>query len=192
MSTLVLLMAVTLVIYGFFLQIREYNILRFTSYRFRYFALRDRLAMMVVQGKLQERSWEYQQIVQAINFHISAVETMSIISILEMVIHYHTTSEEQCQVSRLKRRIDDPAVAAIMVDYMGVTSELIRRNSRVQILLIKFAKQLLAIVGSAARPRHEIIMNPNQALEKIETRRSAFQSAIEMRQSALHAAAAPA
>ena len=177
MSTLLLLLAVTLVMYGVFLQIREHNVLLFTEYRFRYFALRDQLAMRVVQGHLQEQSWEYRYIVQAINFHISAVETMSIIRILEMLIRYHTAREDQCDVQRLQRHIDDPTVAKILVGYMEVTSELIRRNSRMQMGLIKVAKAVLGGLGSNARPTHEIMLNPQEALSKIENKRSMFAAA---------------
>lgn len=175
MNALIFLLVATMVLYVMFLQIREHNELRFTSYRFRYFALRDQLAMLVVRGKLKEQSWEYKHIVSTINFHISAVETMSIIHLVTMLIRHHASSEEQQQVRVLRRHIDDPEVARIMVQYMETTMDLIRRNSRVQMFLVSIASRLLDRFGSCARPRHELFVNPNEALAAIERNKSDFQ-----------------
>lgn len=177
MNTLIFLLAATLVLYVMFLHIREYNELRFTAYRFRYFALRDKLAMLVVQGKLREDSWEYKHIVSTINFHISAVETVSIIRLLTILIKYHTSSEEQRHVRALTKRIDDPAVAKIMVEYMETTMDLIKRNSRVQMFMIWVVKRLLDAIGSTTLLGHGLLDNPNEALAAIETNKSAFSAA---------------
>ncbi|EXI92091.1 MAG: hypothetical protein AW12_00834 [Candidatus Accumulibacter sp. BA-94] len=177
MNTLIFLLVATLVLYVMSLHIHAYNELRFTAYRFRYFELRDKLAMLVVQGKLREDSWEYQHIVSTINFHISAVKTVSIIRLVTMLIRYHTSSIEQQQVRALRRNIGDPAVARIMVEYMETTMDLIRRNSRAQIALIGLATRVMDRFGSKARPEHELVVNPNEALTAIETRKSEFQAA---------------
>lgn len=166
MSVLLFMLIATAVLYCFFLLIREYNELLFTSYRFRYFALRDELAMLVMRGRIDEDSWEYRQIVSAINFHISAVETLSMIRLVSMLIAYHTSPEEKRQFAVLARRIEDDELKAIMVRYMDTTRDLLMRNSRCQIAIIRIAKRLLG--PDARQGRHEIVENPNEALNEIE------------------------
>ncbi len=90
---------VNLIILVFFLyivavQIQQYNNIISDKYRFRYFALRDRLALLVANNEIQEDSWEYQKIIDTINFHISAVETMSIEKLMSVLIEFHTSQEE--------------------------------------------------------------------------------------------------
>jgi len=174
MSLIVSMFVITAAMYCVFLLIREYNELVFTRFRYRYFALRDELALLVVRGRLKEDSWEYQHLVETINFHISVVETMSILRIVELLIRYHTSPNEQGNVQLLSAKIDRPEVASLLVRYMETTAELLRRNSRSQIALIAIAKGLLAFFHSDARPRHEIVTNPHQALAQIETQKTQF------------------
>jgi hypothetical protein len=177
MNTLVFLLVATLVLYVVFLHIHAYNELRLTAYRFRYFELRDKLTMLVVKGKLREDSWEYKHIVETINFHIESVETVSIIRLVTMLIKYHTSTEEQRQVRALTKRIDDPAVAKIMVEYMETTMDLIKRNSRVQLFLIGVAKRVLEARGSTRIFGRGLFENPSEALATIESNKSAFSAA---------------
>lgn len=178
MSVLFFMLMAAVVLCFSFVLIREYNDLVFTRYRFDYFALRDELAMLVMRGRIDEDSWEYQRIVSAINFHISAVETMSIIRVVSMLIAYHTSPEGKQQFAVLARRIDDPELTAIMLRYMDTTYELLVRNSRCQILFIDVVKRLLGCIGSAARPKHEIVENPREALRTIEKNKIALQTAV--------------
>lgn len=178
MSVLLFMLIATSVLFFCFLLVREYNDLVFTRYRFAYFALRDELAMLVMRGRIDEDSWEYQRIVSAINFHISAVETMSIIRVVSLLIAYHTSPEGKQQFAVLARRIDDHELAAIMLRYMDTTYELLVRNSRCQIFFIDLAKKMLGCVGSVARPKHEIVENPSDALQTIENNKVALQAAV--------------
>lgn len=166
MTTLLFLLAMTIVLYGCSMLIREYNVLVFTRFRFRYYALRDELAMRVVHGQLAEDSWEYRHIVAAINYHISAVETMSITEVVRLLIRYHTSEDGRRNARGLVKRVDDPEIKRLLVRYLVTTQDLLRRNSRCQIAMIRLAKRLL---GPAARQgRHEIVENPNEALNEIE------------------------
>ncbi len=98
MNVLISLLIGTYILYILFIQISEYNELELTKFRFRFFALRDRLALLVATGKLAEDSWEYQHIVAVLNYHISAVETMSVMRVVDLLVQYHTSPEEERQV----------------------------------------------------------------------------------------------
>ena len=115
--------------------ISKYNEMIFDKYRFRYFSLRDRLALLVIKGELEEDSWEYKKLIDTINFHISTVETMSIERIVHLLIQYHTSSEEERNVRLIKKNIKSVEVLRITDDFMETTASLIARNSRAQIKL---------------------------------------------------------
>ncbi|HNC51217.1 MAG TPA: hypothetical protein PLO14_03110 [Accumulibacter sp.] len=170
MSLLVSMFVITTSMYCLFLLIREYNQLVFTRFRYRYFALRDELALLVMTGHIMESSWEYQHIVRTINFHISAVETMSITDVVSLLIRYHTSEDGKRKVRYLIRRVDDPAVVSILVRYMGVTQDLLRRNSRCQIVMIRAVKRLFG--PDIRQGKHEFVQNPNEAINAIEQSKS--------------------
>ncbi|MBN8516642.1 MAG: hypothetical protein J5X22_21045 [Candidatus Accumulibacter sp.] len=175
MTTLLSLLAMTIVLYGVSILIREYNVLVFTQFRFRYYALRDELAMHVVRGELPEDSWEYRHIVAAINYHISAVETMSITEVVRLLIQYHTSEDGRRNARHLVKRVDDPVITDLLMRYLGTTQDLLRRNSRCQIALVRIGKRLF---GPAARQgRHEIVVNPNEALNEIEQNKTELRAA---------------
>lgn len=165
----------TMILYAVFVLIREYNALVMTKYRFRYFALRDRLAMLVAAGKLDEDSWEYQHIVDTLNFHISAVEDLSIMRVINLLVEYHTSKDEESRVQKLSRDIDREDIKKIVVAYMTVTHSLIRRNSRVQMALLS---ALAAFVPKSStmrhRRKHTISVNPKKALTAIEQHKACF------------------
>ena len=177
MSELVSLLIGTMILYAIFVHIREYNELIRAKFRFRFFALRDRLAMLVVTGKLAEDSWEYQHIVSTLNFHISAVEKMSIMRVVDLFVSYHTSPKEEQRVKLLSKRIEHKDVAQIVVDYMSVTYDLIKRNSRIQITLIRTVGRLLRSFGSTTlRPSHQVVVNPDRALSAIRSHQSVFEA----------------
>ena len=88
------------VLYIFSVQISAYNEVLFDRCRFRYFALRDQLAMLVINGKLEEDSWEYQTIVDTINFHINTVEKLSIDKVMRVLVEYHISPQEEKTVRK--------------------------------------------------------------------------------------------
>lgn len=137
MTMLISMLIGTSILYIVFLQIRESNELTRTNFRFRYFALRDQLAMLVATGKIKEDSWEYKNIIQTLNFHISAVERLSLFRVVEVISKYHLSSQEERQIKQLSKKIDDKEVAKILFCYLQTTFDLIKRNSRMQILFVR-------------------------------------------------------
>lgn len=157
-------------------QIQKYNQIVFDKYRFRYFALRDRLAMLVVNNKLEEDSWEYQKVVDTINFHISTTEGVSINKIISLLIEYHTSPEEERKVRIIKKKVEHPEVLEIMAEFMEVTASLLERNSRTQIALLKrFSKK--------QKSRHSkdmgSITSHKLALDKVLSYRDELRNSLE-------------
>ncbi|MFA7242413.1 MAG: hypothetical protein WC091_20050 [Sulfuricellaceae bacterium] len=175
MTALISLLIGTFVLYILFLQIRESNELTRTKFRFRYFALRDRLAMLVAAGRLKEDSWEYQHIVETLNFHISAVERLSLSRITDVLADYHLSSKEEQQVKVLRNKIGDKDVAKIVVDYMETTYDLINCNSRVQIALMRVIEQYLRNENAPQSRVEAIATTPNRALSTIRSHQNAFE-----------------
>src|SRR3954451_8770219 len=92
----------TFVLFVISTQISLHNELSSERFRFRYFELRDRLAMMVVKGKISEDSWEYKNIVDSLNFHINAVETMTIWKMVSVLTAYHMSPDGERRAKQRK------------------------------------------------------------------------------------------
>jgi len=170
MTHLLSLLAMTIVLYGLDMLIREYNVLVLTRFRFRYEALRDELAMRVVRGQLAEDSWAYRHIVAAINHHLHALETMSTTEVLRRLIAYHTSADAGTTAAGLVEHGDDPAIKRLLVRYVVITQDLLLRVGRCQIALAKLTRRPLA---PAARKRSpEIFCDLVEALNAIEQSQS--------------------
>ena len=183
MPSLISMFLLVSILYIAFLQLREFNKMTLCEYRFKYFALRDKLAILVVDRKIKEDSWEYKNIINTINFHISTIETMSIMRIAQLLIAYHTSQNEDNKVKALAKKVENKDVAEIIIEYMSITQSLIRRNSKTQIFLLNIANYLFKAlkvgpVHKASINRHDLIQNPNQALLKIDSRKSSFESLV--------------
>ena len=156
--------------YVLFLQIDEYNALVITKYKFRFFALRDRLAMLVIFHGLPEDSWEYKETVKALNFHISATEKLSLMRIIEVITSYHTSPQEEKKFQRFRRRVDRDDVRLVLTDFFKTTHSLLLRNSRAQVAVILF-------VGGVIRWFHRepplamkrAVPNPAEALSALQS-----------------------
>lgn len=162
------LLLLVVVLYVLAVQIDKYNHIIFDKYRFRYFELRDKLAMLVIDGKLDENSWEYQKIVSAINFHIKTIETVSINKIISLLIQYHTSPEEERKVRIIQKKTEHPEVIEIMAEFMDVTVSLLKRNSKMQI-------KMLDVICKTEKKAHKKELRPiashKLALDKLTSYR---------------------
>ena len=100
------------------------------KYRFRFFAMRDELALMVTSGALSEQTWEYQSIVDAINHNIRTIEDVSHEQRLSMILADLVRPDGQRQVKKFSRQVTDERVKAVLYDYFVTTRSLIIRSGR--------------------------------------------------------------
>lgn len=188
MNLVIGFIALLITLYVISRQIDFYNAIVFDKYRFRYFALRDQLALMVVRGELQEDSWEYQKIVDTLNFHISSVETMSVATLLQSLAEYHTSQDEARTVRVIRKRIEDPRVLRILISYFDTTRELMWRNSRSQIrfmsVVAKFLRTKKSRKAAAYSPQIRAVRTSREAISKIDS------SIRDLSENLSHAAAA--
>lgn len=174
MTILISMIIGTLVLHILFVLIRESNELTRTKFRFRYFELRDRLAMLVANGELSEKSWEYQHIVETLNFHISAVERLSLFRIVDVLANYHLSKEEEKQVQLISKKVENRQVAEIVVGYMETTYELIQRNSRMQLAILRGMKRVFFRTKYKDLPpkANLVATTPTRALSAIRSHQS--------------------
>lgn len=156
--------------YVLFLQIDEYNKLMVTKFKFRFFALRDRLALLVVYKKLPEDSWEYSETVKSLNFHISATEKLSLMRVIELLSAYYTSPKEERKVQKLTRQVDRDDVREVLADFFMTTYDLIRRNSKAQILLVRGAARLIRLFHREPSEAMKLaVPNPAHALNSLQS-----------------------
>lgn len=177
METLLSLLILAVWLYVLFLQLDAYSTLINTKFRFSFFALRDKLALLVCNGQINEKSWEYKYVIDALNYHISAVERLSIVEVVEAFIEYHTSPDEDHAIQRLNRTADNDAVKAILVEYMQTVHCMIVRNSRWQFRFIRIAAALIRRFGLSPSPQAKsAIVNPGPALSAISAHRNILQT----------------
>jgi hypothetical protein len=178
MELLFVLFTFATFLYVAFLQIDAYNTLVVAKFRFRFFAIRDKLAMLVCDGSLSENSWEYKYLIDALNFHISVVETLSIVEIAERLVQFHTSPSEDKAFERLKKTVDKPVVKEVLVEYMTTVYSVLERNSKWQARVIKIAISIIAVVKwNPPSVAAQTIVNPAPALRVIDQHRVAFATA---------------
>jgi hypothetical protein len=159
-----------------FVLINEHNKLVTTKYKFMFFSLRDRLMNLVIEKKIEENSWEYNEIVKIINFHISAIENLSVFRVATLLVSYYLSGEESRSVRLIKRKITNKDVAAIVIEHMSITYGLIKRNSRAQIFIIKiFSLILKSKLNTSKNLQKQIVQNPNNALDIINRQKTEFE-----------------
>lgn len=170
METLMSLLIGGFLCYVLFLQIDEYNKLVVLKFKFRFFALRDRLALLVVYKNLPEVSWEYVETIKSLNFHISATEKLSLMRIVKLLSAYHTSPEEERKVQKLSRQVDREDVREVLSDFFMTTYHLIRRNSKAQIALVFCAASLVRFFHrEPSEAMKEVVPNPAHALNALRS-----------------------
>lgn len=182
MITLINIIMLTIILYTFSVQINTYNSLIFEKYRFRYFAIRDRLALLVIDGKIKEQSWEYQRIINAINSHIKTIENMSISNIIRLLVQYHNSPSESRPVDMMRKKIDNEEVIKIMVEFFDITFSILNRNSWMQVKALKIIlsisrrtrNNILDKPTILKTPEMKVIIDSQSALEKIKTFRDSL------------------
>lgn len=137
MNILFSIIFATMLLYIVSLQITFYNEIVRDKYRFRYFALRDELAMLVINNVIEEDSWEYKQIIDTLNFHIQAVDEVSLFRIVRMLSDYHINGANVATVRKMKKKITDEQVAGVLVEFFALTKSLLHRNSKVQMAIVE-------------------------------------------------------
>lgn len=144
MTVLLVLLATCFLLYAWHHWLSIYSDVVCSGYRYRYYALRDRMGMLVMRGELDEDSWEYRHIVDTINFHIKALEQLSMLRLVLFLMGYHTNSRVRGEVRSLRKSVD-PIVAEILVEYLTTTVEILRRNSRAQTIAVTAILPFLSV-----------------------------------------------
>lgn len=163
------------VCYVIFVQIKEWNKLKITEYQFRFFALRDRLCMLVAFEGLPEKGWEYKQISSTLNYHIQTSERMSIMWIVRRLAEFHASDDEDKRVQIYTKKIEREDLRLLLVEFMQTSYELLSRNSRGQLFLIALYAKVFN--RDRAMGEKKVFPNPAPALRAITSHKLALSAA---------------
>lgn len=107
----------------------KYRAAKFMEYRFKYFALRDRLGHLATNGILPPESRAYKQMVGMLNAHIRYTERIDLVSFAQGIVRY-TQHEHQKSVEELIQTAGEiPELKEIVEDSVLLTIGIIRRHS---------------------------------------------------------------
>ncbi|MEW8232073.1 MAG: hypothetical protein AB2745_17235 [Candidatus Thiodiazotropha endolucinida] len=160
---LVSILAVLVVLHTLSLLIKKYHEYLDIKFTYRYYAIRDRLANLVLQGKLDEKSNEYSGLIDVINYHIYSLEKITLTAKLNAILE---ASDRTLQTAN-DLSLENEGVRRIVRDLLSNTDAVIRRNSKFEISLLKTFKFLLSASGKTSRITN-YAKRPVELSERIE------------------------
>jgi hypothetical protein len=139
-----------------------------TKYKFRFYALRDDLALLVLNGTLKETEREYIVLRDAINYSIYASENLSIYQHIKAIISRNTPTLQNSITLRHDETKD------IVIDYFINTINLVRKNSWFELRVIESVVHLSKLFSNSDdydRHNHPYSL-PQKAVDQLEENRS--------------------
>lgn len=148
----------------------KYQEYRNTKLKFKFFALRDRLALLVNQGELEENSIQFGALRDSINYSIASIDDLSIMHVARMLID--ALQDESSSLSHSLFRTEHEEVQSISEAYLQLNRELLVKNSStvffsIFLRLLELIR-LLGISAAAVKntPRKAIMLIDNVASTK--------------------------
>lgn len=149
--------------YCFDLIRRQFNAYTSTKQKFKLFAIRDKLALLVISGELKETSKEFRVLRDAINYSISQVDDLSVRKATAIAIN----GIEKKDVIEFKAE----NTINIAHEYFLATREMIIRNSRFELFIFSMLHKLFCLKSDNEN-------NPNHAVEVIDEKQKILHSAL--------------
>ncbi len=130
--------AVVVIAYTLSILISQYRNYLEMKCKFRYFALRDDLAMLVMYGDMNEDSSEYQGLVDVINYHICAMDQITFAAKISAFMKASQMTLDTAD----EIKVGDERVRAIMFRLLENTASVIHMNSWFELWLVKLLVSL--------------------------------------------------
>ena len=147
---------------------RFYRALYFNEYRFRMFALRDRLTYLVMSGKIREGSEEHITLLKLINGAITATERFRITEFVIFLVELAQNKKLDAHIERIKEQLSkthNSEYASIVEEFYGIAGTKLKKDT-------KFLRYVFRLFSGrlVAEERTRVA----QAKEYVEENRSVF------------------
>jgi len=147
---------------------RFYQEMEFNEYRFKLFALRDRLTILVMSRNIEESSVEHETLLRLINGSIEATENFKVTDFIRFLVEVSENSDIKNYLDQIYTQLEEVnniEYAAILNEFYKISDEQLTADLRLFRILIKFMS------GTAVNSKKEKIDN---AKDHIQNARSSF------------------
>ena len=144
---------------------------KFMEYRFRFFALRDKLARLCVNDVITQESVEFQFLIRLFNTYIKDLESCNIPTLLRRVVSLENDKEFRVKVQMLLERCyETEEVAELMYEFEKAVVELLYEGS----FILKYLSPMVVVMDSLSRRVKNILdaLNENRRREEVFARLS--------------------
>ena len=125
---------VTLICFWLMLRINSYFIQpsKWNAYRFRLFALRDKLALLVMQGKVEEHDKEFKTAMQMINSTVKVSRKFEVVAFLRFLCALSNDSELKNKIDEVARNTchSDKEYQRIISEYFAIVHDMFHVHTR--------------------------------------------------------------
>lgn len=162
---IVLLITVVGCLHFLHIRYQEYQNLKF---KYAFYALRDELAWLVYEGKLEEQSEPYQQLRDSLNYSIATTDDFSVLRVARMII---ASLDEKSGFSQSLFQTDNEQIKDIASRYLQINRKLLLKNSSPVFFT------LLGLVGLTVLSVAKIGELPRRAIDSIDHTAEKLQTA---------------
>lgn len=106
---------------------------KFDTYRFRFFELRDRLTVLVMEGRIEEGSCEHRVLLGLLNGAVQSTGTFEVTRFLHFVVSWANDQKTQKEWKRVignMRTHADPHYREIVKSALELITEMVKKDTR--------------------------------------------------------------
>ncbi len=146
---------------------------QFMEYRFRYFALRDRLGHLAATGVIGEDSDPYRLLVTTLNYYIRRTERIDLFYFVRSFISWEADPEHRRRMSELVQecRVSHPEVSDIMHEFERLTLHIVMRHSSIVSIMsgVQAVARLPGRIGVVAEKIQIAVAGPRERMARLAT-----------------------
>jgi len=148
---------------------------------FRLFALRDKLTILAMEGKINENSKEYQMLLYSINHYLNATKNFEILIFLKKFIEVENSPKIKKEMEEIKLSIEEHSVELkrILCEYFDILDSILTVQMRLFVGVFGFilsALDTLKISLDVVNKGIELFSKSLSLMKRVKENRDYFKS----------------
>lgn len=149
--------------FGLWLYNTYVRMAEFDRYRFRIFALRDRLSILIMNGEVKEGSLEHKTLLSLLNGAVQSIGTFKVTIFLRFIIQISQDDTLQKQIKKIQKHLsasNNEDYAEILSEFYCLMDEKMKKDIRTFKITVSFLK--LFIDTKKVQQRQDVINHAQQ------------------------------
>lgn len=133
MLTFNILLTILCIWLAMYLNYNFLRVARINSIRFKIFSLRDRLAFLAMEGKINHESLEYSTLIYLMNRSVIILDQFSIVDFMKWLVTFYADKELQKKVDQIMKNLKhtDSDYRAIVHNYFEIMHDMLNKHTRI-------------------------------------------------------------